>query len=229
MLNEQEFLAMTEQAALTLYRVARVMLRNEADCQDAYQETMFKAYVFNAPPDRREFLEQRMTDTLQKYETLGRAPTEVVVRFLLHDVPIHTVNSWSPGQSGITSDGNPVPFARFVVTKEGKICFVFIRFWFEEQKFQPDTRPHLPWQDILTGALTIPWEEYHQPQQDARLWLRAVEPLLSVDEKGLTFPVWRLMLEQENLKDRRDFPDQPESFYYWEYSFTFDANTGVQR
>jgi len=205
----------------------------------ASQEDWIRSESFNVPEslpqygiwDYRVHLDKSVRGNLEKYDILGRPPTEVAVRFLLDDVPLHTTNSWSPGQSGITGDGNAVPFARFVVTKEGVICFAYIQFWFQEQKAQPDPRPILPWQDILTQALTIPWEEYHQKQTsgDRQLWLRAVEPMKSVDENGLTFPIWRIMLEEEDLAARRDFPGHPDSFYYEDFSFTFDAFTGAAR
>ena len=203
----------------------------------ASQEDYIRAYSFAAPPslpnieDYPAFLDAALRRRLSELETLGRPATEVIVRFLVHGLPIHTMNSWSPGQSGITGDGNPTPFARFVVTREGKIAFAYIRFWFAQDSQQPDSHPLLPWQDILTQSLTISWEEYHSPdtQADKQLTVRAIEPLLSVDGDGMTFPIWKVILEEDDLDKRRFFPGFPDSFYRTDYTFTYDANTGAPR
>ncbi len=203
------------------------------------QEDAIRARSFDAPPslptygiaDYPAHLDAEERQRLSEYNTLGRPPTEVIVRFMVHSLPIHTMNSWSHGQSGMTGDGNPTPFARFVVTKEGKIAFAFIRFWFAEEAHRTDSYPLLSWQDILSQFLTIPWEEYHQQatQENGQLTVRAIEPLLSVDGQGLTFPIWKVLMENDSLYKRRDFPGYPNSLYYQDYSFTYDAHTGVQR
>lgn len=45
MMEKQAFVALVEQKSQTLFRVARAILRNEEDCNDALQEAILKAWA----------------------------------------------------------------------------------------------------------------------------------------------------------------------------------------
>ncbi len=45
MIDKQTFVALVEEKSQTLYRVARSILRNEEDCDDALQESVLKAWA----------------------------------------------------------------------------------------------------------------------------------------------------------------------------------------
>jgi RNA polymerase sigma-70 factor (ECF subfamily) len=45
LIDKQDFVAMIDEKSRTLYRVARAILRNEEDCNDALQESVMKAWA----------------------------------------------------------------------------------------------------------------------------------------------------------------------------------------
>lgn len=153
------------------------------------------------------------------WESTDGPCASVVVRFRLNDIPFGTTITWTKG-SDTAGDGNATPSAFFTVLPNGKISSIIIRNAFDVSKTQPDFRPILGWERILTDAVPHITDLFCTGEDLGNtLTLIKTEFLLFTDQNSIVFPAWSFVFE-------RKF--SPPSTYMDALRLSYDARTGEQ-
>lgn len=79
MIRDEVFMREVEACERTLYRICRTMLRNEADCCDALQEALLKAWQHRKRIDETKFRAYLTRILINECHNIGRRRAKVVV------------------------------------------------------------------------------------------------------------------------------------------------------
>lgn len=90
MIRDEVFMREVEACERTLYRICRTMLRNEADCCDAVQEALMKAWQHRNRIDETKFRAYLTRILINECHNIGRKHARVVV---MESVPEQAVEA----------------------------------------------------------------------------------------------------------------------------------------
>ena len=90
MIRDEVFMREVEACERTLYRICRTMLRNEADCCDAVQEALMKAWQHRNRIDETKFRAYLTRILINECHNIGRKRARVVV---MESVPEQVVEA----------------------------------------------------------------------------------------------------------------------------------------
>ena len=87
MIGEEEFMREVDACERTLYRVSRALLGSDADCADAVQEALLKAWKYRSRADAAYFRPWLMRIVINECRTIGRRRARHGVAQELTDTP----------------------------------------------------------------------------------------------------------------------------------------------
>jgi hypothetical protein len=164
-----------------------------------------------------------LAENYARLEKLNMPSVVVVVRFIFEQMAFGTRVSWTEGTNPL-GNGNPTPYAKFMVYPDGKLAVVYINYYFEVSAVRDDPRPILSWRELLESNAFV--ENFPPSWDDNQYTITGMELVLFVNDKNVTFPAWRVDFDYIHKGMMLDSPGLPDSVYHFSTALVFNAYTG---